>query len=161
MRHVKFLPGRGPGVGPEVRPTFSLAAGPLVAPGPIVGGNCSAEAIRDWGARGLKVQPRQRTPGRGPACGARLCRVATYSSWLAICPTLVVYCLAARTNGSIAPEEEALEGVHLRGIGLRAGPDSLKGSAAHRIDTQESGAAALLTHQLHQGLKEILEGRST
>ena len=93
LRHVKFLPGRGRGVGPEVLPTVALAAGPIVAPAPIVGGKCSAEATRDCGARGLKVQPRHRAPDRGPASETRLRRVTKQSR---CCPMR-----CARTKGSV------------------------------------------------------------
>lgn len=62
-----------------------------------------------------------------------------------------------REDKRIGAPEEALEGGHLRGIGLRADPDSLQGGLRPIVPAQESGAAAFLAHQLHRGLKEIRE----
>jgi len=62
-----------------------------------------------------------------------------------------------REDKRIGASEEALKGGHLRDIGLRGGPDSLQGGLWPIVPAKESGTAALLAHQLHRGLKEILK----
>ncbi len=74
-------------------PSSALADSAIVDPEPIVCVDVVADVIRDWGARGLNVQPRHRTPRGGAACGARLRRLATRSRCVAI--------RWARTKGSV------------------------------------------------------------
>ncbi len=147
MRHWKFLPGRELGVGPEFPPTGALPAEPIVTPAPVGGVKFSAEATRDCGARGLKVQPCHRHPSAGQA--------AVPDSAGSPSDPGAAQCAARGQRDRCAGR--GARGCYLRHISLAAGPDSLTGCPRLIVSAEEAGAAVLLAQQPHRGLKEILK----